>query len=246
MKNTARTAEYINADPIKTFGFEDGATMLCQRMYLENHSNLRKCIKMTINGLDRHVLIPYSMVYALHTKDFECALCGAKPKAWRIYNTSDGYRLFLIMESLGGEDYLNVDHIIPRARGGIDTPYNYQMTCSCCNKRKDDKLTDDDIKKAKDKMFARFFTGFTPIVLVKSYLQHVGNTPKEIDDHFRGLMSKNHHLAKLGLTKSLLEDTLKAFGFSISEMAHYIETEGWIKVLVKPEQHDKFAKYNNV
>jgi hypothetical protein len=37
-------------------------------------------------------------------------------------------------------DYLEFDHVIPRSKGGADTPGNLQLLCRRCNSEKSDKL----------------------------------------------------------------------------------------------------------
>ncbi len=48
------------------------------------------------------------------------------------------------------EDYLQVDHVMPKARGGKDVMENYTLLCGPCNQRKSSKLTLAELRKAND------------------------------------------------------------------------------------------------
>jgi hypothetical protein len=54
----------------------------------------------------------------LHRDTFVCRYCGAKP----------------------GSEFLEVDHLIPRARGGSDNDINLVTACKTCNRRKSDSI----------------------------------------------------------------------------------------------------------
>jgi len=58
--------------------------------------------------------VPYSVRYQVLSRDRVCQLCGA---------TRD-------------DDRLEVDHIIPRSRGGSNDPDNLQVLCAPCNRAK--------------------------------------------------------------------------------------------------------------
>ncbi len=45
------------------------------------------------------------------------------------------------------EDYLQVDHVMPRARGGRDVMDNYTLLCQPCNQRKGHKLTLTELRE---------------------------------------------------------------------------------------------------
>jgi len=54
----------------------------------------------------------------LHRDGFACRYCGSRP----------------------GSDLLEVDHLVPRARGGADRVENYVTACKTCNGRKSDAI----------------------------------------------------------------------------------------------------------
>lgn len=59
-----------------------------------------------------------------------CKLKFEKPDNW------DGVKAIH-----NGEMFLELDHIIPLAKGGSDKPFNKQALCARCNNLKSDKLT---------------------------------------------------------------------------------------------------------
>lgn len=56
--------------------------------------------------------------YILHRDGFRCVYCGAAPARFN----------------------LHLDHVVPRARGGITHPANLVTACSTCNLRKRDQV----------------------------------------------------------------------------------------------------------
>jgi hypothetical protein len=54
----------------------------------------------------------------LHRDRFSCRYCGARP----------------------GSDLLEVDHLVPRAKGGSDDEANLVTACKTCNSRKSDSI----------------------------------------------------------------------------------------------------------
>jgi 5-methylcytosine-specific restriction endonuclease McrA len=42
-----------------------------------------------------------------------------------------------------GSEELTIDHVVPRARGGLSTWENCVLACMSCNKRKADRLPDE-------------------------------------------------------------------------------------------------------
>jgi hypothetical protein len=57
------------------------------------------------------------------------------PKVCGVFKR-DGYRCV----ACGATEYLTIDHIIPRSRGGSDSQANKQTLCETCNKAKADSL----------------------------------------------------------------------------------------------------------
>jgi len=54
----------------------------------------------------------------LHRDKFQCRYCGSKP----------------------GSEFLEVDHLIPRTKGGGDNDCNLVAACKTCNSRKSDSI----------------------------------------------------------------------------------------------------------
>lgn len=70
------------------------------------------------NGLRAKMRVPFSCTNLLKRDDYTCRYCGKKKRA----------------------NELNVDHIIPKARGGLTSWTNCVATCYNCNSKKDNKL----------------------------------------------------------------------------------------------------------
>lgn len=72
------------------------------------------------------------------------------------------------------------DHIIPKSKGGLNNKKNYQLMCSKCNLKKDNKLSFTDIRKGHCKNKAK---------LVKNII-HTNITRKIISKKSRMLLNK--------------------------------------------------------
>lgn len=65
----------------------------------------------------------------LHRDEFTCRYCGARP----------------------GSELLEVDHLVPRSRGGLDSVDNLVSACRTCNGRKSDSIVfPHDLIERKD------------------------------------------------------------------------------------------------
>jgi hypothetical protein len=84
----------------------------------------------------------------LHRDGFACRYCSARP----------------------GSDLLEVDHLVPRAKGGADCTENYVTACKTCNSRKSDSIVfpHDLIERQEDdgwfvyKTFGEWWISFCP------------------------------------------------------------------------------------
>lgn len=85
----------------------------------------------------------YSNNYIKNNNVCKCAICGAKAKYTAIVKMLDGndytFRFFTIKNGI--ETMFNIDHIIPKSKGGSDKVDNLQVTCVDCNERKSNKVT---------------------------------------------------------------------------------------------------------
>lgn len=70
------------------------------------------------NGLRAKMYVPFSRTNLLKRDNYRCQYCGNKKKA----------------------SELNIDHVIPKARGGLTSWTNCVASCFRCNSRKDDRL----------------------------------------------------------------------------------------------------------
>lgn len=85
-------------------------------------------------------------IFAL--KGTDCVACGAKGTFFAIERhvkngslTPPKWHLNLYAaDEKGNEVLMTVDHIVPRARGGLSTPENLQPMCARCNQRKADRI----------------------------------------------------------------------------------------------------------
>lgn len=73
-----------------------------------------------------------------------CQCCGKKALGWKLAISNekkvlkrDIWRLVLVTKnSKGNLIQMEVDHIIPKSRGGVNKFENYQTLCAECNRRK--------------------------------------------------------------------------------------------------------------
>jgi 5-methylcytosine-specific restriction endonuclease McrA len=68
-----------------------------------------------VSGVQRKAR--YSKMAVLSRDHFKCLYCGVQP----------------------GTDQLNIDHVVPRSRGGTSTWWNTVASCVPCNSRKGDR-----------------------------------------------------------------------------------------------------------
>ena len=69
--------------------------------------------------------------------NFTCQLCGWRPLDKHIPKNYDGKYTIRVFEE---DDELQIDHIIPQAKGGVDNIQNLQTLCEHCNNKKNDKI----------------------------------------------------------------------------------------------------------
>ena len=86
----------------------------------------------TYNGMRAKMRVPFSRANLLKRDNYTCQYCGKKRQ------TKD----------------LNIDHVVPRARGGITSWLNCVTSCFRCNTRKDDKLLKEAGMELLNKPFA--------------------------------------------------------------------------------------------
>ena len=82
-------------------------------------------------------------VKLIHRFGHSCAICNRKGVQFRYCRAPGASQPFLILEfehkiphAPKQRAFLNVDHIIPRAKGGSDALTNKQLTCNVCNANK--------------------------------------------------------------------------------------------------------------
>jgi hypothetical protein len=70
------------------------------------------------------------------TQELKCSCCGIVPK----YIVYKNQALQIIVEN---NNFLTLDHIIPKSEGGSDCVENMQIMCRFCNGRKGSKIEED-------------------------------------------------------------------------------------------------------
>ena len=86
----------------------------------------------TYNGLRAKMRVPFARTNLLKRDGYTCQYCGKKKKA----------------------SELNIDHVIPKARGGLTSWNNCVTSCIKCNSKKDDKLPKECGMRLINKPFA--------------------------------------------------------------------------------------------
>lgn len=82
--------------------------------------NCEKCDRLIAKDRQKQRLPPDMRDWLMRRDNYECVICG-----------------------LGGIDYtqfLQIDHIIPRSKGGRTDPDNLQTLCVICNASKGDRV----------------------------------------------------------------------------------------------------------
>ena len=69
---------------------------------------------------------------------FNCVCCSAFGVEACLVLTTNGLQTWRVytIDSDGREDYLTIDHIVPKSKGGKDSPTNAQPMCRRCNSQK--------------------------------------------------------------------------------------------------------------
>lgn len=114
-------AHVVDPDTYEVFEFEQWCTK--ETLQMINASSISIPVPDVIvlkayNGLRAKMRVPFSRTNLLKRDDYICQYCGKKKRA--------------------GE--LNIDHVIPRAKGGLTSWSNCVAACYKCNSRKDDRL----------------------------------------------------------------------------------------------------------
>ena len=90
---------------------------------MKSYSRDRRAYEMMSDG---NVLLANTMMGKLNTVTSNCFMCGKSKK-------------------------MTADHIGPISLGFIHDPMNFQACCSSCNSSKNNRLTQEDIEKIKEK-----------------------------------------------------------------------------------------------
>jgi 5-methylcytosine-specific restriction enzyme A len=69
--------------------------------------------------------------------NFTCQECGWSPPKQKIPNNYKGTYTIWVPEE---DNELQIDHIVPQAKGGTDHIKNLQTLCEHCNNKKNDRI----------------------------------------------------------------------------------------------------------
>lgn len=94
----------------------------------KHHITIPKVVMLT--KFYTHKNLKYKTRYVLQRDGYKCAYCGATPDTVR-----NGNKL--------GRGAFNVDHIVPRSKGGPTNWTNTICSCIACNLKKDNKTLED-------------------------------------------------------------------------------------------------------
>jgi hypothetical protein len=101
----------------------------------------------------------HSSRYKMFLDNLSCVRCGIVGSIFKLERMTDGlsdrahFNLYAVHPITGEYVLMTKDHILPRAKGGKDSLYNYQTMCTYCNNSKGDTL--------EEKLASVYATKFT-------------------------------------------------------------------------------------
>jgi len=97
----------------------------------------------------------------------KCVSCGVEGKYFVKERLEDRKNYFLSLYGVkyGKEVLMTRDHIIPKAKGGIDNMENFQTMCFDCNSNKGDIMGDINVNKIKLQRFIKNISRIIPTIL---------------------------------------------------------------------------------
>jgi len=131
--------------------------------HVRGNTNVRDKNKLFMQFDGDQVKIRSDRLLTFHRKGIKCVKCGIEGKFFakeRSSKTSYWHMNLYAVNKEGHEVLMTKDHIIPKAKGGASSLYNYQPMCVKCNGAKADtipkavrkKETRFDLKKEIDKL----------------------------------------------------------------------------------------------
>jgi 5-methylcytosine-specific restriction endonuclease McrA len=128
-------AHVVEPDTYETFRFDQWCKRKSDEMI--NASSISIPVPNVIvlrmyNGLRARMRVPFSRINLLKRDNYRCQYCGDKKKA----------------------SELNIDHVIPKAKGGLTNWTNCVSSCFQCNNKKDDRLPRECGMELLNKPFA--------------------------------------------------------------------------------------------
>lgn len=193
------------------------------------HKRIKINDKISVN-IDLKYLKRLYMLYKISGKnEIRCPFCGTKASHFRLVRDMSQtnavnyhFHLYGFVKTKDGTVYMpfNIDHILPKSKGGWNIISNFQATCVACNTKKGANI-ETSIEDLKQRQF-EFLKNNAAEGFIQSFLKHSSKKIKspgiiqrinivksalssllESDENFREDLLKSivHEIEKTNITK---------------------------------------------